>query len=85
MMKKGFGQKFLLSISLTLLYPIYYSSVILGQESTSPSIIAFVKASVVTTAYGQSEDHGCRGPEDAYNKCMEEFSNNRTAIRVGTA
>jgi len=49
------------------------------------SIVAgIVIASVMTMAYGQSEDHGCRGPEDVINKCIEDFNNNRASIRAGT-
>jgi hypothetical protein len=33
--------------------------------------------------YGQNETHNCRGPEDVYNKCVEDFINKRGEVRFG--
>lgn len=59
-------------------YQEYYSA-ISHPTNANINMVAFKEA------YGrlQEEYHNCRGPEDVYNKCVEDFVNKRVDSRVG--
>ncbi len=56
---------------------------IVSYQTYSISHPANFNMVVSKEAYGQIEYHNCRGPEDVYNKCVEDFNNKRGDIRVG--